>query len=122
MNSVKLTKLAIPVDLKSRANLKLTRNYLQKTGASNDYIVYHTINKGELKAELSLKQLDNGNKFIAFQNGEKDRFQAMLGADGKLLAFSKTGNESGRIVNPPKMFENFQTQIIRVKKLFRFQK
>lgn len=123
MPSVKLTKLTIPVDCaKISPNLKLTRNYLQKAGEEKDYIVYHVIDKGSARAELSLKTLGNGTKFVSYYKNPTDRFSAAMAPDGTLKSFKMTGIVNGTEKNPPDMIQKFATQMDRMMNLFKIKK
>ena len=123
MPSVKLTKLSIPVEgAKLSTKVKLTRNYLQKAGEETDYIVYHVINNGNTKAELSLKTLENGTKFVAYQKNAGDRFSAAMTSDGNLKSFKITSTLSGTEKNPPDMIQKFAKQMDRMMKLFQIKK
>lgn len=123
MPSVKLTKLSIPVEgAKLSTKVKLTRNYLQKAGEEKDYIVYHVIDNGSAKAELSLKTLENGTKFVAYQKNAQDRFSAAMTPDGKLKSFKRTSILGGTEKNPPDMIQQFANQMNRMMNLFHIKK
>lgn len=123
MPSVKLTKLSIPVEgAKLSTKVKLTRNYLQKAGEEKDYIVYHVINKGNTKAELSLKQLENGARFMAYHKNANDRFSVLLTPDGMIKSFKMTNKLIGKEKNSADIVEKLAKQIEKAMKLFQIQK
>lgn len=123
MPSVKLTKLSIPVEgAKLSTKVKLTRNYLQKAGEEKDYIVYHVLDNGNTKAELSLKQLENGTRFIAYHKNAGDRFSALLTPDGIPKSFKMTNRLIGIEKNSPDMIQKFAKQMERMMKLFQIKK